>query len=335
MMRSMFEYHPSIGYRFIPGIKARVRTKEGGYLIKGNNLGFRCNRDATNTKPKGKARVLVFGDSFTAGDGVRNEHRYTDLLETLVRNIEVFNFGLPGSGTDQQYLIFETFARDLGADLIILGVLVENIRRNVSRYRPYLDDRGKTVLYAKPFYTLEHDGLKLHNHPVPRAPVAIEDLAPAERPYVDLGGNAPMLRKLANTLGIKDMLLRHSNYQPVPDYDVPNTPAWQLMRAILLGWIGSARCPVLLVPIPLYHYIEDLSDPSGYRTRFTELAAESGARLCDPLDAMRNYPEQERKAFRFRTDPHLSPGGHAALARILAPVVSDILGHEFPIADDR
>ena len=118
--------------------------------------------------------MLVFGDSFTAGDGVRNEHRYTDLLESLVRDIEVFNFGLPGSGTDQQHLIFETFAQDLEADLIILGVLVENIRRNVSRYRPYLDDSGETVLYAKPYYTLDCDGLKLRNQPVARDPVAIE-----------------------------------------------------------------------------------------------------------------------------------------------------------------
>jgi hypothetical protein len=334
-MRSTFEYHPAIGYRFIPGIKARVRTKEGGYLIKGNNLGFRCNRDATDSKPKGKGRVLVFGDSFTAGDGVRNEHRYTDLLETLVRDIEVFNFGLPGSGTDQQYLIFETFARDLEADLVILGVLVENIRRNVSRYRPYLDDSGETVLYAKPYYTLGYDGLKLHNQPVPRGPVAIEELAPEERPYVDLGGNAPMLRKLANKLGIKDILLRYSNYQPAPDYDDPNTPAWRLMKAILLDWITSMHCPVVLVPIPLYHFIEDLSDPSGYRARFAELAAESGAYLCDPLDEMRNHPEEERKDFRFRTDPHLSSAGHATLARVLAPVVANILGHEILVADER
>jgi len=39
---------------------------------------------------------------------------------------------------------------------------------------------------------------------------------------------------------------------------------------------------------------------------FAELAAESGAYLCDPLDGMRNHPEEERKDFRFRTDSHLS-----------------------------
>jgi len=191
------------------------------------------------------------------------------------------------------------------------------------------------VLYAKPYYTLDYDGLKLHNQPVPRDPVAIDELAPGERRYVDLGGNAPMLRKLANRLGIKDMLLRYSNYQPVPDYDDPNTPAWQLMKAILLDWISSVHCPVLLVPIPLYQFIEDLSDPSGYRARFAELAAESGTYLCDPLDEMRNHPEEVRKDFRFRTDPHLSPAGHAALAQVLAPVVANILGHELLTADER
>ena len=92
---------------------------------------------------------------------------------------------------------------------------------------------------------------------------------------------------------------------------------------------------VLLVPIPLYHFIEDLSDPSRYRARFTELAAESGAYLCDPLDEMRNHPEEERRDFRFRTDPHLSPAGHAALAQVLAPVVANILGHDIVVADEH
>ena len=50
-------------------------------------------------KPQRRMRVLVFGDSFTAGDGVSNGSRYSDVLETLLPPpTEVHNFGLPGSG---------------------------------------------------------------------------------------------------------------------------------------------------------------------------------------------------------------------------------------------
>ena len=42
------------------------------------------------------------GDSFTAADGVSNRQRYSDLLEARLPGIEVYNFGLPGTGTDQQ-----------------------------------------------------------------------------------------------------------------------------------------------------------------------------------------------------------------------------------------
>ena len=31
MTRNLFEYHPVLGYRFIPGIEARIPHEGGGY----------------------------------------------------------------------------------------------------------------------------------------------------------------------------------------------------------------------------------------------------------------------------------------------------------------
>lgn len=75
MQRQIFEYHPVIGYRFIPGITARVPHESGGYLIKANQAGFRSDHEVTREKPSGVFTVLLFGDSFTAGDGVSNQYR--------------------------------------------------------------------------------------------------------------------------------------------------------------------------------------------------------------------------------------------------------------------
>src|SRR3972149_6968280 len=102
LWRQTLEYHPVIGFRFIPGIKARIDSPEGGYLIQVNDSGFRCTHNFEKNKKPGVRRILLFGDSFTAGDGVSNDKRYGDILEKEIPDLEVFNFGLPATGTDQQ-----------------------------------------------------------------------------------------------------------------------------------------------------------------------------------------------------------------------------------------
>ena len=72
MNRQLFEYEPTFAYRFIPGLKARVDHEGGGYLLRTNAQGFRCNHDFDAPKSDGIYRVLLFGDSYTAGDGVRS-----------------------------------------------------------------------------------------------------------------------------------------------------------------------------------------------------------------------------------------------------------------------
>jgi len=51
-----------------------------------NDAGFRCQRQIQAEKPTGTFRILVFGDSFTAGDGVSNRDRYTDVLERFCQD---------------------------------------------------------------------------------------------------------------------------------------------------------------------------------------------------------------------------------------------------------
>lgn len=56
------QYDELLGYRFVPGLKVRIPHEGGGYLVKTNGAGFRCNHEATPRKSRAR-RVLVFGDS--------------------------------------------------------------------------------------------------------------------------------------------------------------------------------------------------------------------------------------------------------------------------------
>jgi lysophospholipase L1-like esterase len=325
MSRQLFEYHPVIGYRFVPNLKARVPHESGGYLVQANELGFRSNRSFTPERTEAKRRVLVFGDSFTAGDGVSNAKRYTERLEEKIPALEVYNFGLSGTGTDQQYLIWREFAQGIAHDAVVISVLVENVRRITSRYRRYADLSGRELVYGKPYYTLQGDELSLHHMPPPREPIREENLPPEERESVDRGGRFHLLRQVVSAVGVKDVVQRITRYQPVPEYDSGTTPGWLLMRAILSQWVRSLARPVILVPLPLYQHIEETSDATPYQERFRELADELGCALHDPLPDFLRYTPEQRRRFRFEKDVHPTPEGHEALAASLAPALERMI----------
>lgn len=327
MPRQLFKYHPVTGYQFIPGIKARIEHESGGYLVRVNSSGFRCDHDFVKNKLAGIHRMLLFGDSYTAGDGVSNKFRYSDRLEKLIPGLEVYNYGLPGSGTDQQYLAYKEFASGIEHDLLVIAVLVENIRRVVAHYRVWNDEAGKPVCYAKPYYDYIDHKLVLKNVPPPKEPIAASGLPEAVRKSLDQGGRFPVIDKVVTRLGIKDIVQKISRYQPVPEYSNAGNPAWQLLRAILQDWIASHPGPVLLMSLPLYQHVEEMSDPSHYQERFQELAKSTGCAYYDPLPDLLKYPQKERRGFRFSKDPHPTKQGHAALVACLAPIVKKLLAN--------
>jgi len=338
----LFEYHPVIGYHFIPGLKLRLEHEGGGYLVRVNSSGFRSEHEYTKEKTPGKFRVLLFGDSFTAGDAVSNKYRYGDVLETLLPDLEVYNFALPGTGTDQHYLVYREIAKEFEHDLVVIAAQVENIRRVAARHRLSVTSGGEEVVLAKPYFEMEADGtLTLKNVPVPKEPLKPEDLPEEDKEFVDQGGRMPWLRNIVNKLGVKDLAQKMSGYQPLPEYDSADGREWNLMRAIITQWVSELDKPVILMPLPLYQYVEETASPENYRKKFAELAKEltelteltnsvnsvnsgnsaNSILLHDPLPDYYAVPKSKRRAFRFEKDIHPTPAHHKLLAGSLAKAV--------------
>jgi carbamoyltransferase len=126
-------------------------------------------------------------------------------------------------------------------------------------------------------------------------------------------------------VGLKDIAQKVTSYQPVPDYDSPDNPTWQVMCAILKEWIDNHPKPILLMPIPLYQHVEETSDPSQYQARFSEIAEITNCIIHDPCPELLKYPQEVRRRFRFKKDIHPTTEGHAALATSLAPIVEQLL----------
>lgn len=323
MRRQLGTYHPVYGYQFIPGLKARVEHEGGGFLVRCNQAGFRSDREFIRER-QGRPRVLLFGDSFTAGVGVSNRDRYGDVLETLVPEVEVFNFAIPGGAPDTQSLVYESVAAELEHDLVVIAVWVQNVNRIVARYRSRMMDDGELVWMPKPYFELaDDDSLTLRNSPVPPDPVRPKDLSSDERKQLGLlvGHNAGHGMNPV----VKGAIQKLVPYDSVPAYRDPGNPDWRLLKAILRRWTDELRAPAIIMPIPLHHHLEGKSSPKHYRRRFQELADPPRVAIHDPLDDLMRFSRSERRAFRFADDTHPTASYHRALAESLAEPVGRLI----------
>jgi len=293
--------------------------------VRANQQGLRSDRDYVAEKPPGVYRVLLFGDSFTAGDGVSNAKRFGDVLEASTPGLEVYNFGISGTGTDQQYLAWRELAPGFEHDLLVVAIWIENIARIVARSMKFAADTPEGYrLFARPYFTLEEGGeLALHQVPVPRDPIDPATLPPEEAPYPSGAPDRGRMRDLVYRLGPRAARLarRLSGSYPDWQYQSADSAPWLLMRAILERWAAESPTPMLVVPLPLAQHFDEVASPAGYRARFAELAAAPSISVHDPLPDLLRHPRAARRAFRFPVDVHPTAEGHRVLGESLAAAI--------------
>jgi lysophospholipase L1-like esterase len=118
-----FKPYASFGFRY--------DSNPRGYFDADNGLTYNLNRygfrgeDFSPTKAPGTFRIIVLGDSFTFGEGVRLEDTFVAGLQELLasrssRKIEVLNLGVSAWSTKDEIAYYENAARDFQADLVLV-----------------------------------------------------------------------------------------------------------------------------------------------------------------------------------------------------------------------
>lgn len=101
-----------------------------------NNAGFR-GRPFAPVKPDGVYRIAIVGDSFTYGNGVRQEDRYSDLMQAqLPSHVEVLNFGVAGANTPEHHQLVQHLLQDVHPDFILVQWFVNDVEDDDSAGRP-------------------------------------------------------------------------------------------------------------------------------------------------------------------------------------------------------
>jgi hypothetical protein len=111
--------------------------------------------------------VSAFGDSFTFGSEVDDEETWESQLRDFDPRFEVLNFGVSGYGTDQAYLRWLEDGVPLNSDIVIIGLMSENISRNVNVFRPFYSSAYENAVFPKPRFRLRDAELVLLPNPFP------------------------------------------------------------------------------------------------------------------------------------------------------------------------
>lgn len=142
-------------YRYRP---SAVGTSHG-HPFTVNRAGFRGPE--IPARDRTVFRIVVVGDSFTAGVGVTDEECYPRVLEARLREAyptrqsEVVNLGVEGFETVQEARLLREMIDELQPDLVVVGVFSNDTNVSYRHYLPHripLRESLLTALVLAPVY---------------------------------------------------------------------------------------------------------------------------------------------------------------------------------------
>ncbi len=142
------QFDAELGWTVGPGfVEGRVSA---------NSWGARGGLEYAAEPAPDMLRLACFGDSFTWCAEVDDADTWQVALAELDPRIEAVNFGVGGYGTDQALLRFRRQGRR-SADVVVIGIMLENIGRNVNRYRPLWYPAARASVAKPRFVLAEHE----------------------------------------------------------------------------------------------------------------------------------------------------------------------------------
>ena len=247
------------------------RYELGGVEHHINSIGARGALEYAAQKSAGVVRMVCFGESFTYGSEVADTEAWPTRLAGLVEALEVINLAVSGWGTDQALLRFREQGPGLDADVACMGFMLDNIRRNVNRYRQLAYPRDSGAPLVKPRFRL--DGGELVLVPIPYAThleLLEASYAGTMLEQMQRGGHWAGFDPSLAWSGFASVLagLRHKRLQKLPRlWSRTEEEPFRVTLALLEAFHREALAAGVRVPlVVIFPTFEDLRD-HGSETR--------------------------------------------------------------------
>lgn len=139
-----------------------------------NSFGFR-EREFSRTKESDVYRIAVVGDSFTYGQGIKENERFTNVIESRLNEFagqyEVLNFGRPGAETIDHLAFLDDFILPVTPDFVLLQWYLNDPEGHDKTGRPKVKYRlipsdvlaGFLHTHSALYYLLNSKWIELQN----------------------------------------------------------------------------------------------------------------------------------------------------------------------------
>jgi hypothetical protein len=144
------DYNREFVRQIVSGLQSRSPQRVADYEEKLDRMKFDSEDDIYLSSAEGirgprlgmsfsgvpaRHRIAIVGDSFTFGLEVRYEETWGHQLElALGQGYQVLNFGVDGYGVDQAYLRYKRDVLSWHPEIVILGVINDDLRRTMGVY---------------------------------------------------------------------------------------------------------------------------------------------------------------------------------------------------------
>ncbi len=119
-----------LSYRYTSNLNTQLVTIDYSIDIKTNSFGFRDEQWSFDTT---QTNLLVLGNSFSAGFGINNEYRWSDLVQASLsdrsKSIQIYNAAVSGFSISQAVNNGIELSKLIQPDIIIVGLYLNSLDR--------------------------------------------------------------------------------------------------------------------------------------------------------------------------------------------------------------
>jgi hypothetical protein len=308
---NLFEYDELVGWKGVPNISSPYYSKDFRIHISHDSLGYRNISPPYVDK---KNNYLLLGDSYGWGWGVEDDETAAAVFNKRNPESNIYSMGIPGYGTDQEYLAMKKFLEEnpekkyKGAILLFYYNDFENNAANES------------YLYPKPFFGLDAGkNLSLQNIPVPKKYIA-QDKPVSIEPEQDDSMKKYHLFNLFTTGAFKIITAVNKAFYLHKDTTEIEISDWERYNQLLTAAIiedMKKYCATVNMEFHVVFLITQNTDAQP-ATRISELVKQLGqSNIPHSFFYSRTFPRTD-----LWLDTHYTPYGQALLASHISAVIA-------------
>ena len=145
-------------YHLNPGLTAQKpyawgKVGKPPFTLAFNKQGFRGD-NFTNQAPENTTRILVLGDSYTAALDYPEDISFVGQWESELnkgdKQFEILNISCPAWGTDQQYLFWKKYGRELNPDHVVIMMSPNDVRETWNHQVVHYDASSAEIQISNP-----------------------------------------------------------------------------------------------------------------------------------------------------------------------------------------